>query len=307
GSHSAEGFGLRAAGRGPPYGRFGGLSRGPLSRFGGPGGRWAGSAGRGAVRVRSMANKVNAPQAATPPTVTADIGVIGGSGFYSFLDDVTEVEVDTPYGAPSDSLFIGEVAGRRVAFLPRHGRGHHLPPHRINYRANLWALRSVGVRQVLGPCAVGGLRPEYGPGTLLVPDQLVDRTKSRAGTYFDGLPLPDGTIPNVVHVSLADPYCPTGRAAALKSAHGRDWAPVDGGTLVVVEGPRFSTRAESLWHQAQGWSVVGMTGHPEAALARELELCYTSMALVTDLDAGAETGEGVSHDEVLRVFAANVD
>src|SRR5690606_4344109 len=225
----ASGFGPRAAGR---------LTAGSA---GCPGGRWAGSAGRGAVRVRSMANKVNAPQAATPPTVTADIGVIGGSGFYSFLDDVTEVEVDTPYGAPSDSLFIGEVAGRRVAFLPRHGRGHHLPPHRINYRANLWALRSVGVRQVLGPCAVGGLRPEYGPGTLLVPDQLVDRTKSRAGTYFDGLPLPDGTIPNVVHVSLADPYCPTGRAAALKSAHGRDWAPVDGGTLVVVEGPRFST------------------------------------------------------------------
>ncbi|MGV4888797.1 S-methyl-5'-thioadenosine phosphorylase [Streptomyces viridosporus] len=238
---------------------------------------------------------------------TAEIGVIGGSGFYSFLDDVTEVRVDTPYGAPSDSLFFGEVAGRRVAFLPRHGRGHHLPPHRINYRANLWALRSVGVRQVLGPCAVGGLRPEYGPGTLLVPDQFVDRTKSRVTTYFDGLPLPGGTVPNVVHVSLADPYCPTARTAALKAARGRDWEPVDGGTLVVVEGPRFSTRAESLWHRAQGWSVVGMTGHPEAALARELELCYASLTLVTDLDAGVETGEGVSHDEVLRVFAANVD
>jgi 5'-methylthioadenosine phosphorylase len=215
--------------------------------------------------------------------------------------------VDTPYGPPSDSLFLGEVAGRRVAFLPRHGRGHHLPPHRINYRANLWALRSVGARQVFGPCAVGGLRPEYGPGTLLVPDQFVDRTQSRPSTYFDGLPTPDGTVPNVVHVSLADPYCPTGRAAALKAARGRDWEPVDGGTLVVVEGPRFGTRAESLWHRAQGWSVVGMTGHPEAALARELELCYTSLTLVTDLDAGAESGEGVSHEEVLRVFAANVD
>jgi 5'-methylthioadenosine phosphorylase len=232
-----------------------------------------------------MANKANVTDRGG-----AGIGVIGGSGFYSFLDDVTEIQVDTPYGPPSDSLFLGEVAGRRVAFLPRHGRGHHLPPHRINYRANLWALRSVGVRQVLAPCAVGGLRPEYGPGTLLVPDQLVDRTKSRAGTYFDGLPLPDGSVPNVVHVSLADPYCPAGRAVALKAARGRDWEPVDGGTLVVVEGPRFSTRAESLWHQAQGWSVVGMTGHPEAALARELELCYTSLTLVTDLDAGAETG-----------------
>ena len=140
----------------------------------------------------------------------AEIGVIGGSGFYSFLEDVTEIQVDTPYGPPSDSLFLGEIAGRRVAFLPRHGRGHHLPPHRINYRANLWALRSVGVRQVLGPCAVGGLRPEYGPGTLLVPDQMVDRTKARTQTYFDGEPLPDGAVPNVVHVSLRRPVLPRG-------------------------------------------------------------------------------------------------
>ncbi|AXE26729.1 5'-methylthioadenosine phosphorylase [Streptomyces globosus] len=236
----------------------------------------------------------------------AEIGVIGGSGFYSFLEDVTEVQVDTPYGAPSDSLFLGELAGRKIAFLPRHGRGHKVPPHRINYRANLWALRAAGVRQVLGPCAVGGLRAEYGPGTLLVPDQLVDRTKSRAQTFFDGEPLPDGSVPNVVHTTFADPYCPAGRAAALASARGRGWEPVDGGTMVVVEGPRFSTRAESQWHAAMGWSVVGMTGHPEAVLARELGLCYTSMALVTDLDAGAETGEGVSHTEVLRVFGENV-
>ncbi|MEJ8635584.1 S-methyl-5'-thioadenosine phosphorylase [Streptomyces sp. NPDC006475] len=236
----------------------------------------------------------------------AEIGVIGGSGFYSFLEDVTEVQIDTPYGSPSDSLFLGEVAGRKVAFLPRHGRGHHLPPHRINYRANLWALRSVGARQVLGPCAVGGLRPDYGPGTLLVPDQLVDRTKAREQTYFDGLPLPDGSIPNVVHTTFADPYCPAGRAVALKAARGREWEPVDGGTLVVIEGPRFSTRAESKWFASAGWSVVGMTGHPEAVLARELGLCYTSLTLVTDLDAGAETGEGVSHTEVLRVFGENV-
>lgn len=236
----------------------------------------------------------------------AEVGVIGGSGFYSFLDDVTEVTVDTPYGSPSDSLFIGAVAGRRVAFLPRHGRDHRLPPHQINYRANLWALRSVGVRQVLGPCAVGGLRTQYGPGTLLVPDQLVDRTKSRAQSYFDGEARADGLVPNVVHVTFADPYCPVGRKAAVGTARASGWEAVDGGTLVVVEGPRFSTRAESLWHAAQGWSVVGMTGHPEAVLARELGLCYTSMALVTDLDAGADTGEGVAHDEVLEVFAANV-
>ncbi|WP_267244013.1 S-methyl-5'-thioadenosine phosphorylase [Streptomyces sp. PR69] len=260
----------------------------------------------GATNAAASANTTTAAAAAAAAE-TAEIGVIGGSGFYSFLDDVTEIQVETPYGSPSDSLFLGEIAGRRVAFLPRHGRGHHLPPHRINYRANLWALRSVGVRQVLGPCAVGGLRPEYGPGTLLVPDQLVDRTKARAQTYYDGLPLPDGVIPNVVHVSPADPYCPEGRRAALTAAREQDWEAVDGGTLVVVEGPRFSTRAESRWHAAMGWSVVGMTGHPEAVLARELELCYTSITLVTDLDAGAEAGEGVSHEEVLKVFASNVD
>ena len=236
----------------------------------------------------------------------AEIGVIGGSGFYSFLDDVTEVTLDTPYGEPSDSLFLGELAGRRVAFLPRHGRKHHLPPHRINYRANMWALRSAGVRQVLGPCAVGGLRREYGPGTLLVPDQLVDRTKSRVQTYFDGEALADGSVPNVVHLTFADPYCEAGRQASLAAARAHGWEPVDGGTLCVVEGPRFSTRAESEWHASQGWSVVGMTGHPEAALARELGLCYSSLTLVTDLDAGAETGEGVSHQEVLRVFGENV-
>ncbi|MTE19461.1 S-methyl-5'-thioadenosine phosphorylase [Streptomyces sp. TRM43335] len=242
----------------------------------------------------------------SPRAPQAETGVIGGSGFYSFLDDVVEITVETPYGEPSDSLFLGEIAGRRVAFLPRHGRKHHLPPHRINYRANLWALRSLGVRQVLGPCAVGGLRPEYGPGTLVVPDQLVDRTTSRVRTYYDGEPLPDGSVPNVVHVSFADPYCEAGRAAAVAAARGQGWEPVDGGAMVVIEGPRFSTRAESRWHAAQGWSVVGMTGHPEAVLARELGLCYTSMALVTDLDAGAETGEGVSHEEVLEVFSRNV-
>ncbi|MFF0445716.1 S-methyl-5'-thioadenosine phosphorylase [Streptomyces sp. NPDC004609] len=237
----------------------------------------------------------------------AEIGVIGGSGLYSFLEDVTEIPVDTPYGSPSDSLFLGEVAGRKVAFLPRHGRDHRIPPHRINYRANLWALRSVGVRQVLAPCAVGGLRPEYGPGTLVVPDQLVDRTKARAETYFDGVARADGVVPNVVHTSLADPYCPAGRAVALKAARGRAWEPVDGGTLVVIEGPRFSTRAESRWFASAGWAIVGMTGHPEAVLARELELCYTSLALVTDLDAGAETGDGVSHQEVMRVFGEKVE
>ncbi|MFI8456695.1 S-methyl-5'-thioadenosine phosphorylase [Kitasatospora sp. NPDC085464] len=240
-----------------------------------------------------------------PPS--AELGVIGGSGLYALLDDVTEVRIDTPYGEPSDALFLGEVAGRRVAFLPRHGRGHRLPPHRINYRANLWALHALGVRQVVAPCAVGGLRPEYGPGTLLVPDQFVDQTSGRLQTFYDGLPLPDGTVPEVVHVSMADPYCPAGRRAAMDAAREAAWEPVDGGTLVVIEGPRFSTRAESRWFTANGWSAVGMTGHPEAVLARELGLCYSSVALVTDLDAGVESGEGVTHGEVLEAFARNVD
>ncbi|WP_431683041.1 S-methyl-5'-thioadenosine phosphorylase [Kitasatospora sp. KL5] len=239
--------------------------------------------------------------------LTAEIGVIGGSGLYELLADVTEVRVATPYGEPSDVLSVGEVAGRRVAFLPRHGRGHRVPPHRINYRANMWALHSLGVRQVLGPCAVGGLRPELGPGTLLVPDQFVDRTSGRVQTYYDGQPLPDGSVPHVVHVSPADPYCPHGRRSALTAAAGAAWDAVDGGTTVVIEGPRFSTRAESRWYSANGWSVVGMTGHPEAVLARELGLCYTSIALVTDLDAGVESGEGVTHAEVLAEFARNVE
>lgn len=227
----------------------------------------------------------------------AEIGVIGGSGFYSLLDDVEEIEVDTPYGPPSDPVAVTEIAGRRVAFIPRHGRNHRYPPHRIPYRANLWALRSLGVRQVVAPSAVGSLTPAYGPGTLAVPDQLVDRTSGRAQTYFD-----DGAV----HVSFADPYCPAGRRTALATARQAGWEPVEGGTLVIIEGPRFSTRAESHWFAAQGWTLVGMTGHPEAVLARELSLCYTPACLVTDLDAGMEEGAGVTHEEVLRVFADNV-
>jgi 5'-methylthioadenosine phosphorylase len=226
----------------------------------------------------------------------AEIGVIGGSGLYAFLEDATEVPVETPYGPPSDPLVVGDVRGRRVAFVPRHGRDHRFPPHRIPYRANLWALRSLGVRQVLAPCAVGGLRPDLGPGALVVPDQLVDRTSGRVQTFHDV---------GAVHVSFAEPYCPTGRAAAVAAAGQAQWPVADGGTMVVVEGPRFSTRAESQWFAAQGWSVVNMTGHPEAVLARELALCYTSIALVTDLDAGVEGGTSVTQDEVFRFFAAS--
>ncbi|MEH0927220.1 S-methyl-5'-thioadenosine phosphorylase [Micromonospora sp. CPCC 205558] len=241
------------------------------------------------------------------PPDRAPIGVIGGSGFYEFLDDVTEVTVDTPYGPPSDALSVGSLAGRPVVFLPRHGRRHTLPPHRINYRANLWALRALGVRQVLAPGAVGGLRPDLGPGTLVVPDQLVDRTNGRDQTYYDGRPRADGQLPPVVHAPFADPYCPIGRDTVLDAARSAGWQPVDGGTMVVIEGPRFSTRAESQWYGREGWSVVGMTGHPEAVLARELALCYTALSLVTDLDSGVEVGHGVTQQEVFTVFARNLD
>jgi 5'-methylthioadenosine phosphorylase len=222
------------------------------------------------------------------------IGVIGGSGFYSLLDEPEERIVETPYGAPSDTLTFGSLAGRDVVFLPRHGRAHRFAPHVVPYRANLWALRSSGVRQVVSLSAVGSLTTDLPAGRLVVPDQLVDRTSGRAHTFFSA---GDG----VGHAPFADPYCPRGRAAALAGG-----AAHDGGALVVVNGPRFSSRAESREFQSHGWAIIGMTAMPEAALARELALCYTTLALVTDLDAGVEAGEGVTHTEVLEVFAANL-
>jgi 5'-methylthioadenosine phosphorylase len=194
-------------------------------------------------------------------------------------------------------VHVGRVADRSVAFLPRHGSHHEFPPHRINYRANMWALRSLGVRQVLAPCAVGSLRRELGPGSIVIPDQLVDRTVGRVQTYVDH---------GAAHVSFADPYCAAGRSAVVKAAAEGGVPVTDGGVMVVVEGPRFSTRAESQWFASAGWSLINMTGHPEAVLARELALCYTSIALVTDYDAGVEHGDGVCQDEVFQVFAHNV-
>ncbi len=230
----------------------------------------------------------------------ADIGVIGGSGFYEFLTDAQRVRVDTPFGEPSDDLVLGVLHGRRVAFIARHGQGHRFPPHGVNYRANLWALRSVGVRQVLAPCAVGSLRRELGPGTVVVPDQVVDRTWGREHTVYDD-------VGRVVHVGFADPYCPRGREVITSTVRSAGLPLAASGTLVVINGPRFSSRAESQWHQSAGWSVVGMTGMPEASIARELALCFTTIALVTDHDAGIEGEAGVTHQEVLEVFAQNIE
>lgn len=233
-----------------------------------------------------------------PGQPTAELAVIGGSGLYALLENATDLVVETPYGPTSDPITLATVAGRRTAFLPRHGRAHQHPPHRIPYRANLWALHQLGVRQILAPCAVGGLIPQLGPGSFVVPDQLIDRTSSRIQTYFDT---------GATHISFADPYCPSGRATVLATAADQGVEITDGGTMVVIEGPRFSTRAESRWYAAAGGTLVNMTGHPEAVLARELTMCYTAVALVTDLDAGVDGERGVTQEEVFRVFAENTE
>jgi 5'-methylthioadenosine phosphorylase len=233
--------------------------------------------------------------------VGAALGVVGGSGFYSFLDDVEEVTVDTPWGAPSAPVAIGTVGGRRVAFLPRHGRHHERSPSAVPYRANVWAMREVGVTRVLGPCAVGSLQARCAPGDVVVCDQLVDRTWGRPDTYFDGS--------EVAHVSFADPYCPELRQVAVEACRSHDVPVHERGTVVVIQGPRFSTRAESRWYSSQAFDVVNMTQYPEAYLARELGLCYATLALVTDYDAGLEDHPGiapVTMAEVLAVFNENL-
>jgi len=230
-------------------------------------------------------------------TPRAEIGVFGGSGFYELFDEARKVRLDTPYGTPSDAFTVGIVGGRTVAFLPRHGRDHSIPPHLVNYRANIWAMRELGISRIIGPCAAGSLQPHVEPGHFVITDQFVDRTYGRRDTFYDG--------PKVVHISAADPYCPEMRAVAGKTAADLGIVAHPTGTVVVVQGPRFSTRAESRWYASQGWEVVNMTQYPEAYLARELGLCYVNIALITDYDAGAEASSAVTHTEVLRVFSEN--
>ncbi len=232
---------------------------------------------------------------------TAEIGVIGGTGFYSLLEAAEERRIDTPYGAPSDRITIGEIAGRRVAFLPRHGRAHDLPPHAINYRANIYALRALGCTRIFGPCVAGSLQPHVQPGHLVICDQYVDRTSGRKDTYYDG--------PVITHVSMADPFCPTLRSVAVTAARALELPVHERGTVVVIQGPRFSTRSESRWFRAQGWEVINMTQYPECALARELELCYVNISLITDYDVGVEGDPAitpVTAEEVLRRFKDNI-
>jgi 5'-methylthioadenosine phosphorylase len=233
---------------------------------------------------------------------TASIGVIGGSGFYKFLQTKEASKQDTPYGAPSATLRLSEVKGKRVAFLPRHGEHHEFPPHVVPYRANLFAMKQLGVERVFGPTAVGSLKPEVKPGDFVMTDQFVNFTNGRKDTYFEG--------PETAHVGSADPYCPELRDVLMKASKEVGIKVHRKGTVVVIQGPRFSTRAESKFFRSQGWDIINMTQYPEAILARELEMCYANISLVTDYDVGLEGDpkvEPVSNDEVMRVFNANLE
>lgn len=234
----------------------------------------------------------------------ASVGIFGGSGFYSLLTgEVREVKVETPYGAPSDRFVLGEIGGRKVAFLPRHGREHTLPPHKINFRANVWAMKSLGVTDIIGPSAVGSLQAAIRPGDFVICDQFVDRTTGRADTFYDG--------PITTHVSAAEPYCPILREHAISVCRARGLPMHERGTVVVIQGPRFSTKAESQWFTSQGWNVVGMTQYPEAYLAREMEISYVNISIVTDYDAGLvgleDHAAPVTTEDMLVVFQANMD
>jgi 5'-methylthioadenosine phosphorylase len=231
----------------------------------------------------------------------ATVGVFGGSGFYSLLEEVERVEMETPYGPPSDSLAVGGLGGVEVAFLPRHGARHSLPPAAINYRANLWAMKELGVTRVIAPTAAGSLQPHVQPGHFVVCDQFVDRTWGRADTFYSQGPA-------VAHVSSAEPYCPVLRALAVETGRDLGVTVHERGTVVVIQGPRFSSRAESRWFSSQGWEVVNMTQYPEVILARELQLCYANIALITDYDVGLEGSPDVAPVSVAEVeafFAGN--
>lgn len=246
--------------------------------------------------------------------LSAEVGVFGGSGFYEFLDDAVDIDIDTPYGPPASPVRVGTMAGRRVAFIARHGRAHQFAAHRVPFRANVWALASLGVRSIVSPCSVGALQPELAVGDFVVVDQLVDRTAGRPDTFHDvgsnnGAPGSGGPVH---HQPFADPYAEQVRQPLIAAGRRLDGITVhDAGTMVVINGPRFSTRAESQWFSKMGWSVVNMTGYPEAVLAAEAGVPYAAIALVTDRDAGLAHGVGdhepVSMEMVMEVVGRNVD
>jgi 5'-methylthioadenosine phosphorylase len=229
------------------------------------------------------------------------IGVIGGSGVYQMegLSDISELRITTPFGDPSDAILVGTLGGQRVAFLPRHGRGHRISPTELNSRANIYALKSLGVEYIISISACGSLREDYAPRDIIIPDQLFDRTRSRPLTFFgDGL---------VIHIGLAEPFCPH-LSRLLYEAVQKAGATVHlGGTFVIVEGPRFSTKGESRIFRQWGCDIIGMTAIPEAQLAREAEICYATMAHVTDYDVWHESEEPVTVEMVVKNLQANAE
>jgi 5'-methylthioadenosine phosphorylase len=235
----------------------------------------------------------------TTVTESASVGVIGGSGFYELLENAREVVIDTPFGPPSDAYFLGEIDGVRVAFLPRHARGHRILPGEVNYRANIWGMKALGVHYVLSASAVGSLREELAPLDVVVPDQLFDRTKARPSTFFG-----DGVV---VHMGFADPFCPYTSKLIVEAGRQAGATVHEGGTYVCIEGPQFSTRAESNVYRQLGFDIIGMTNLQEAKLAREAELCYATMAMVTDYDVWYEGEEDVTLETVLENVRRNVE
>ena len=232
-------------------------------------------------------------------TDSARVGVIGGSGFYELLENAREVRLETPFGDPSDAYFLGEIGEVPVAFLPRHARGHRILPSEVNYRANIWGMKALGVHYVLSASAVGSLREELRPLDIVVPDQLFDRTKARPSTFFG-----DGVV---VHMGFADPFCPYVSQQIVAAGRATGATVHEGGTYVCIEGPQFSTRAESNVYRQLGFDIIGMTNLQEAKLAREAELCYATMALVTDYDVWYEGGEDVTLEQVLANVRRNVE
>lgn len=249
--------------------------------------------------------------------VIAEIGVFGGSGFYDFLEKVEEIEVKTPYGKPSDKIAVGEYNGKKIAFLPRHGKKHIFPPHKIPYRANIWAFKDLGIKRIIAPSASGSLNIKIKPGDFVICDQFIDRTKNRIDTFYENKNFRTRStnstastevLNRVAHVSAANPYCENLRKIAANSCKKLKIPFHNKGTVVVIEGPRFSTTAESLWFQSQKWGVINMTQYPENILARELEMCYINISLITDYDAGLlgnKKLKPVDLKEVIRVFNEN--
>ena len=244
----------------------------------------------------------------------AEIGIFGGSGLYEFFGKGKWVNIETPYGKPSDKVFLAEYKGKKIAFLPRHGRKHQFPPHKINYQANLFAFKKLGVKRIIAPAAAGSLQSNIRPGDFVVCDQFVDRTNGRADTFYPGPTAKEivgHTHPiGVVHISSADPYCPELRKIAIEACLKNKVRVHKTGTVVVIQGPRFSTRSESKWFTKMGWEVISMTQYPEVILARELEMCYVNISLITDYDVGLEGHKGikpVTTEEVMKVFGRNTE